>query len=65
MPYIWDSFCKGRTFTAPRQMQDADLVWCTQVDGQHSHRGIDCMAPADMFDQVECEVLNPLLSTVT
>ncbi|PXW25237.1 UNVERIFIED_CONTAM: hypothetical protein DES50_12119 [Williamsia faeni] len=60
MPYIRDSFWRGRTFTSLPQMQAAAVLWCTEVYGQHAHRGIDGMAPADLFTQIEQAALKPL-----
>ena len=60
MPYIRDSFWRGRTFTSLPQMQAAAVLWCTEVYGHHSHRGIDGMAPVDLFTQIEQQALKPL-----
>ncbi len=60
MPYIRDSFFKGREFSSLPQMQDAAIGWCTDVYGRHAHRGIDGVPPAELFAQIEQHVLNPL-----
>ncbi|WLP90358.1 IS21 family transposase [Gordonia sp. NB41Y] len=60
MPYIRDSFWRGRTFTSVPQMQDAAVVWCTEVYGRHSHRGIDGMPPMELFTKAEQSTLKPL-----
>ena len=53
MPYIRDSYFKGREFTSLAQMQDAALAWCTDVYGLHNHRGLDGAQPAAVFDAIE------------
>ncbi|TSD92834.1 IS21 family transposase [Skermania sp. ID1734] len=60
MPYIRDSFWRGREFSSLAQMQDAALDWCTRVYGRHQHRGLDGAAPAVVFDAVEKPALEPL-----
>jgi len=60
MPYIRDSFFRGRAFDSLAQMQQAAVDWCVQVYGQHSHRGIDGMTPAVLFDKGERDVLTAL-----
>ncbi|MCD2115118.1 IS21 family transposase [Rhodococcus rhodochrous] len=60
MPYIRDSFFRGREFTSLTQMQAAALVWCTDVYGRHRHRGLDGAHPAVVFDAVEKHTLTPL-----
>lgn len=60
MPYIRDSFWRGRTFGSLPQMQEAAVVWCIDVYGQHAHRGIDGMTPAELFAQIEQSALKPL-----
>jgi transposase len=34
MPYVRDSFWRGRTFTSLEQMQDEAVAWCTDVAGE-------------------------------
>ncbi|MGV9712275.1 Mu transposase domain-containing protein [Gordonia sp. NPDC003424] len=60
MPYIRDSFFRGREFDSVAQMQQAAIEWCLQVYGRHSHRGIDGMMPVTLFEQAERDVLKPL-----
>ena len=60
MPYIRDSFFTGREFTSLPQMQQAALDWCLNVYGRHAHRGIDGVPPAELFAQIERDVLTPL-----
>ena len=60
MPYVRDSFWRGRTFTSLAQMQAAALVWCRQVAGVRSHSGLDGASPASVFEAVERDALAPL-----
>lgn len=60
MPYIRDSYFKGREFTSLAQMQDAALAWCTDVYGRHNHRGLDGAQPTAVFDAVEKHRLTTL-----
>jgi transposase len=60
MPYIRDSYWRGREFTSVAQMQHAALLWCTEVAGQRSCRSLDGAAPASVFAAVEAEALQPL-----
>lgn len=60
MPYIRDSYFKGREFTSLAQMQDAALAWCTDVYGRHQHRGLDGAQPAAVFDAIEKHTLTTL-----
>lgn len=60
MPYVRDSFFRGRTFTSLQEMQDAALVWCRQVAGARSHRGLDGASPQSVFDTVEAVALTAL-----
>jgi hypothetical protein len=60
MPYIRDSFWRGREFTSLAEMQAAALLWCVEVAGQRSCRSLDGAAPASVFTAVEAEALQPL-----
>ena len=57
MPYVRDSFWRGRAFTSLQEMQDAALVWCRQVAGARAHRGLDGASPQSVFDTVEAAAL--------
>lgn len=52
MPYIRDSFWRGRTWDSVEQMQAAAVTWSMTVAGQRAHRGIDGAAPITMFEAV-------------
>lgn len=60
MPYVRDSFFRGRAFTSLQEMQDAALVWCRQVAGTRAHRGLDGASPQSAFDTVESTALTAL-----
>lgn len=55
MPYIRDSFWRGReeTFTSLAQMRAEAVRWCLQVAGQRQCRPLDGAAPLSVFRGVE------------
>lgn len=60
MPYIRDSFWRGRDFAGEPDMQAAAARWCAEVAGRRAHRGIDGAAPLSVFTAVEAAALIPL-----
>ena len=60
MPYIRDSFWRGREFASVEQMQAEAVRWCTEVAGRRSCRPLDGAAPAAVFAAVEKDRLAPL-----
>jgi transposase len=62
MPYVRDSFWRGRDFTSLPQMRAAALVWCTDVAGTRACRPLDGAAPAAVFDAIERDALAALPS---
>jgi hypothetical protein len=60
MPYIRDSFWRGREFTSLEQMQAEAVRWSAEVAGQRSCRPLDGAAPAAVFAAVEKDKLAPL-----
>jgi transposase len=60
MPYLRDSFWRGRQFTSLAQMQAAAVAWCTEVAGKRKHRSLDGAPPAVVFASVESAALQPL-----
>jgi len=60
MPYIRDSFWRGRQFASLHQMQTAAVSWCVEVAGRRSCRPLSGAAPAAVFAAVEAAVLQPL-----
>ena len=60
MPYVRDSFWRGRTWSSLAEMQTAAVEWCTSVAGRRSHRSLDGAAPGVVFETVERSTLRPL-----
>jgi len=60
MPYIRDSFWRGREFTSLAQMQAAAERWPAEVAGQRPCRPLDGAAPAAVFAAAEAGELSPL-----
>jgi transposase len=57
MPYVRDSFWRGREFTSLAQMQAAGLDWSANVAGQRKCRPLDGAAPAVVFAAAEAAAL--------
>lgn len=60
MPYVRDSFWRGREFTSLQHMQEQAVLWSREVAGQRSCRPLGGAAPATVFAAVEAEALKPL-----
>jgi transposase len=60
MPYVRDSFWRGREFTSLAQMQAAAMTWCREVANVRSHRSLDGASPVSVFDAAEAAALKPL-----
>ena len=60
MPYVRDSFWRGRSFTSLEQMQDHALAWSIEVAGARRHPSLDGAAPAAVFAALEAPALTPL-----
>lgn len=60
MPYVRDSFWRGRQFTSVEQMQAAALVWCVDVAGARSCRPLGGAAPLSVFNAIEASELKLL-----
>jgi hypothetical protein len=60
MPYIRDSFWRGRQFASVAEMQAAAVDWCRDVAGRRVCRPLGGSAPASVFAAVEAEALQPL-----
>jgi transposase len=62
VPYVRDSFFAGREdeFASLAHMQHEALRWCTDVANRRRHRGIERVAPVDLFEAEEREHLVPL-----
>jgi len=60
VPYVRDSFWRGREFTSLEQMREQALRWCVQVAGARSCRPLGGAKPLDVFTALEAEALQPL-----
>ena len=60
MPYVRDSFWRGREFTTLEQMQAEAERWSAEVAGRRACRPLAGAAPAAVFDAVEKDALRPL-----
>lgn len=60
MPYVRDSFWRGREFSSLIQMRADALRWCVEVAGTRACRPLDGAAPAAVFAAVEAPALRPL-----
>lgn len=63
MPYVRDSFWKGREWISEAHMQQGALEWCTNVAGARHHRSLDGAQPLAVFRAVEAERLLALPPT--
>lgn len=53
MPYVRDSFWRGREFVSLQHMQEQAVLWCKEVAGQRQCRPLGGAAPMTVFDAVE------------
>jgi transposase len=60
MPYVRDSFWRGREFTSLAQMQAQAVRWSLEVAGQRQCRPLGGAAPAAVFAAAEKDALRPL-----
>lgn len=60
MPYIRDSFWRGREFGSLTEMQAAAVTWCIEVAGRRSCRSLQGAAPGSVFAAVEATALQSL-----
>ncbi len=60
MPYVRDSFWRGREWADEADMQAKALAWCMQVAGQRGHRSLEGASPLAVFEAVEAPALTPL-----
>jgi transposase len=60
MPYVRDSFWRGREFTSLEQMQAEAVRWSAEVAGRRPCRPLEGAAPAAVFDAMEKDALRPL-----
>ena len=57
MPYVRDSFWRGRDWADLADMRRGALVWCTEVAGPRSHRSLDGASPLSVFAALEAPAL--------
>jgi hypothetical protein len=57
MPYVRDSFWRGREFASLEQMQAEAARWSLEVAGQRARRPLEGAAPAAVFDAAERDAL--------
>src|ERR1022692_4816282 len=62
MPYVRDSFWRGRGFASLPQMQAEAARWSLEVAGRRAWRPLGGAGPAAGFEAVEKEKLRPLPS---
>jgi transposase len=60
MPYVRDSFWRGRQFTSLAQMQAEAARWSSEVAGRRACRPLEGAAPATVFETAEKDALRPL-----
>jgi hypothetical protein len=60
MPYVRDSFWRGREFASLARMQAEAVRWSLDVAGRRACRPLDGAAPAVVFAAVEKDALRPL-----
>jgi len=60
MPYVRDSFWRGREFHSLEQMQAEAVRWCLEVAGRRSCRPLGGAAPAAVFAATEAGALAAL-----
>ena len=60
MPYVRDSFWRGREFASLAQMQAEAVRWSLEVAGHRACRPLDGAAPAAVFAAAEKDALKPL-----
>ncbi|MEV6383074.1 IS21 family transposase [Streptomyces sp. NPDC051773] len=63
MPYIRDSFWRGREFTSIEHMQAEAITWSQKVAGRRACRPLDGAAPVAVFEAIEAAELLPLPQT--
>ncbi|MEV4895106.1 DDE-type integrase/transposase/recombinase [Nonomuraea sp. NPDC055795] len=63
MPYIRDSFWRGRSFANLEEMRDQAARWCLEAAGARACRPLADAAPLVVFNAVEADQLVPLPSS--
>jgi transposase len=57
MPYVRDSFWRGREWRDEAHMQADALRWCMEVAGRRHHRSLEGAGPLVVFEALEAEAL--------
>jgi hypothetical protein len=60
MPYVRDSFYRGRNFATEAEMAAGALTWCSEVAGLRRHSSLEGAAPLTVFMTEELGALLPL-----
>jgi hypothetical protein len=60
MPYVRDSFWRGREFTSLTEMRSDAVRWSSEVAGARACRPLDGAGPAAVFTAIEAPALAPL-----
>jgi transposase len=60
MPYVRDSFWRGRKWESFEAIEAGAVEWCLKVAGQRHHRSLGGAAPFTVFLATEAEALRPL-----
>jgi hypothetical protein len=60
MPYIRDSFWRGREWVSEADMQAGAIEWCISVAGGRHHRSLEGASPLAVFEAVERGALKAL-----
>jgi transposase len=60
MPYVRDSFWRGRDFGSLTEMRTDAVRWSSEVAGRRACRPLDGAAPATVFTALEAAALAPL-----
>ncbi|MDB4872726.1 MAG: integrase [Gemmatimonadales bacterium] len=64
IPYIRDSFWRGRQWESLEHMRSGAVSWCLEVAGARRCRPLEGAAPLSVFTAVEAESLRPLPASV-
>jgi hypothetical protein len=57
MPYVRDSFWRGRDWVDLADMRHGALEWCTNVAGARHHRSMEGASPLSLFNALEAPAL--------
>lgn len=60
MPYVRDSFYRGRSFSSEEEMAAGALKWCSEVAGIRRHSSLEGASPLALFSAEELPAMLPL-----